>query len=336
MRTFLRVVFLLNLIAVVIAILGYTGSYIDPHQFSLSQGAGLILPWTLLLVAIFAGFWLVLRDKRAWVSIICLVIGFFQIGRLVGFSFDQVTNEGELSILTYNSQSYNKANQISRFLSHQDLPSELKIICLQEISDEYIEEIKADIKMPNAFFYKGKMILTRYPVKAQGKIQFDASVNGCIWADLVIGNRTIRIYNVHLRSNGIPGQEESVLSQVTTKRGWQNISKMLGNYRTASKERVSQVRRILEDVKACPHPVVVAGDLNDTPFSFTYQLFADELIDQFRVKGLGIGSTYAGSIPGLKIDYIFADENFEPVGHQILRTRFSDHFPVVSNLRIDP
>ena len=35
------------------------------------------------------------------------------------------------------------------------------------------------------------------------------------------------------------------------------------------------------------------------------------LCDHFKKKGLGIGTTYAGALPGLKIDYIFADDNFK-------------------------
>ena len=335
MKIFLRTVFIMNILVVALALLGYAGSYLDPRKFGIAQSTGLILPWTLLFLVVFASFWLVLKDKRAWVSIICLLLGFGHIGRFVGFSFRQAPEEGNVSLLTYNSQSYNKSNQISQFLTDGNLPSTLKIICLQEVSDEHIEEIRNQINMSNAFFHKGKMILTQYPVKAQGKIQFDESVNGCIWADLEVGQQIVRVFNVHFRSNRIPGQKESVLTQVASSQGRENIAEMLVSYRLASKERVSQAERIAKEIRNCPHPVLLAGDFNDTPFSYTYQIIANELTDQFRSKGLGLGSTYAGALPGLKIDYIFADENFEGVSHRILRTQFSDHFPVISHLILD-
>ena len=77
------------------------------------------------------------------------------------------------------------------------------------------------------------------------------------------------------------------------------------------------------------------GDLNDTPFSYTYQQLGNLLNDQFKAKGLGVGITYAGKLPGLKIDYIFADDNFNALSHQIIRTKISDHFPVISRMKLN-
>ena len=81
-------------------------------------------------------------------------------------------------------------------------------------------------------------------------------------------------------------------------------------------------------------PHVICGDLNDTPFSFTYKLMTEKHADSFQEVGQGIGSTYAGLLPGLRIDYIFAEKNkMRCCLHQVWQAPFSDHLPVSVHLR---
>ena len=180
------------------------------------------------------------------------------------------------------------------------------------------------------------MIVSTYPMLARGKIQFDKSVNGCIWSDLQFNNRTFRIYNIHLRSNKITRQAKMIMDSIKLekKHTWRRIQQMFTNYQEATQIRATQADKILQHIKKSPYPVLLAGDFNDTPFSYTYHMMQKDLTDHFKKKGLGIGTTYAGALPGLKIDYIFADDNFKVSGHKIVKTKISDHFPVISRVNL--
>lgn len=196
--------------------------------------------------------------------------------------------------------------------------------------------MRKHIDLANIYAHRGKVILSEYPIIRQGNLQFNQTVNGCIWVDLDIDGDEVRVYNVHLHSNQVSREAETIIDNINTDKvqAITKIKHMVGNYKRATIERSKQVQKILAHVKSTNNPVILAGDLNDTPFSYTYQQFKSILSDQFRSCGLGVGTTYAGELPGLKIDYIFADNHFESQSHQILKTKISDHFPLLSYIKL--
>ncbi|MBX2817716.1 MAG: endonuclease/exonuclease/phosphatase family protein [Saprospiraceae bacterium] len=315
----------INVLIVAMTLMGYLASYVHPATMSIFQTIGLLMPLLLVINLFYLFFWICLRKKFFWLSLVTLILGFQQIQRLAAFHFDNDVPEDRLSICSFNGQNYNRTDRIKDFLSDQVLPEDLGILCLQEISKQHLEGVQQAGGFDHSHYHLGKFILSKYPIINQDHHQFDGTVTGCVWADIATEGGTIRVYNIHLHSNKISSDD---LEEFAT------IPFALSNYSNALQERSRQAQEILKMVSDSPYPTIVVGDFNDSPFSYTYQLFADQLIDQFKASGLGIGATYAGSVPGLKIDYIFADENFEPLHHRILRTKISDHFPLVSYLRL--
>ncbi|NND31382.1 MAG: endonuclease/exonuclease/phosphatase family protein [Saprospiraceae bacterium] len=336
MKWFLRLLLWVNGAIVLLTITGYLASYIAPSRIAFPQAVGLFMPWLLLTNLIFTIFWLFLRRRWFWLSFGCLVLGVGQSSRFIGFNFQQESDAQQLGICSFNSQSYNESDHLNGFLAEIHGQHQLDFICLQEITDDHLESLKKTSELQHHYFHRGKAILSKFPIISQGNIQFDQSVNGCIWIDIVYDQKTIRIYNLHLKSNQVTREAETVLDDINTNRAkaFSDMRRMVSNYQKNSVTRKDQVDRILRDIDHVSHPMILAGDFNDTPFSYIYQQISNRLTDQFKKKGLGIGSTYAGALPGLKIDYIFADENFEPLDHSILKTPISDHFPVLSTLKI--
>lgn len=54
--------------------------------------------------------------------------------------------------------------------------------------------------------------------------------------------------------------------------------------------------------------------------------------DAYRERGYGIGTTYAGRIPLLRIDYVFADPQLNVSSFEIIKDHFSDHYAVATTL----
>ena len=81
-----------------------------------------------------------------------------------------------------------------------------------------------------------------------------------------------------------------------------------------------------------PYPVVVCGDFNDTPLSYTYKKIKKELKDAFIEKGRGLGHTYIGEFPSFRIDYILHSDDLETVGYQRDMVTYSDHYPIKAQL----
>lgn len=87
-------------------------------------------------------------------------------------------------------------------------------------------------------------------------------------------------------------------------------------------------------IKKSPYPVVVCGDFNDTPASYTYFTIRGNLQDAFLEKGTGIGRTFTGLAPTLRIDYILPGNQFTINSFRKINSDLSDHYPVIANLTL--
>ena len=75
--------------------------------------------------------------------------------------------------------------------------------------------------------------------------------------------------------------------------------------------------------------MIICGDFNDTPSSYTYHRISDHRKDAFVESGSGFGTTYAGEFfPAFRIDFILHDPGFSSTGFHRHKTPFSDHFPI--------
>ena len=95
--------------------------------------------------------------------------------------------------------------------------------------------------------------------------------------------------------------------------------------RGAFEKRASQARRVVEHLQTSPYPVIVSGDFNDTPMSYTYNQFQLRLLDAFRGSGLSLGSTYVGRLPAGRIDYLFYSPQLQAAQFKIQKRTRSDH-----------
>jgi endonuclease/exonuclease/phosphatase family metal-dependent hydrolase len=96
--------------------------------------------------------------------------------------------------------------------------------------------------------------------------------------------------------------------------------------------RKHQAKVLQQHLKDCPYYIILCGDLNDSPASFTYNNVAKNLKDTFRESGEGMGRTYLGEIfPKFRIDYILHDKGYKSYGHTVCTNlSASDHYPVYS------
>jgi len=99
-------------------------------------------------------------------------------------------------------------------------------------------------------------------------------------------------------------------------------------FKTAFQKRALQVNIVSEHIKDSPYPVIVCGDFNDTPVSYTYHQISKNLNDAFSETGSGIGRTYANILPAFRIDYILYDDFFDSHNYIIHTIEISDHYPI--------
>ena len=137
---------------------------------------------------------------------------------------------------------------------------------------------------------------------------------------------TIRVYNLHLQSIRLSENDYAVFESDQEENS--GFFAVLAKVKAAYPIRASQTDKVIEHISHSPHPVVVCGDFNDTPMSYTYSQFISSLTDSFRNTSFGIGKTYAGKIPAGRIDYIFHSPELGSQNFTIQEEVLSDHYAI--------
>jgi endonuclease/exonuclease/phosphatase (EEP) superfamily protein YafD len=86
-----------------------------------------------------------------------------------------------------------------------------------------------------------------------------------------------------------------------------------------------QVDKIRERLQSTKHKVILCGDFNDSPTSYSYLTIRGNMKDAFRESGKGMSRTYIGKMPSFRIDYILHDNAWNSYNYQTNTLNFSDH-----------
>lgn len=310
----------------------------------------LFYPALLGIHLLFILLWGGLRRWQFLLSLGCVLVGWGHVRTIVGFSAAKAMgSEGveDIRIMTFNCHSFLESNRGSQRINPDQFVRLLKnyepdILCLQEFAN-----MDSQVKMFSKWVQDGRefpyalvqtdpslAIFSRYPLANQSAENFSNSFNGYQKTDVSIGNRSITLFNLHLQTNAITGLADKVVASgdLKTRETWMNIGGMLRRYQRAARKRVSQAEEVLALIDEAAHPVVICGDFNDVPQSYVYRLLRQGHTDTFQRAGVGLGVTYSGKLPGLRIDYIFTPAELSVLETRVLRPGFSDHRPVLSTV----
>ena len=252
-----------------------------------------------------------------------------------------------LSVLTYNTHQmgmYEKAhqNRVIRYLQRQDAD----IICLQEVdvykNEKYLtlpELRKALEKYPYTYFdFKiynkrhqyGLAVFSKYPLSNKNTVRYSSRGNISDYCDVAVGKDTFRLFNNHLESNRLEIKDlpDSIESSALVESA-QRISDKL---ESARKIRQLQAEAIREEISKSPYPVIVAGDFNTPPASFSYiKIRGCDLRDCFlSTSWCKWGATFSRRHIGLRIDYLLCSKELHPISTHIDHLNCSDHYPMTA------
>jgi len=336
----------MNVLVIFATFFAYLSPYVNPIRFWQFSFFGLIYPWLLLFNFLFVGFWIFRKKKYFLFSLGCILLGWGQMKSFVGLNFFGKSDvENSIKIGSYNisglmyiwekksrAEGQQRIEELVEFIKEENI----QILCTQETTRDNVNFIKKELGFPHTHYipYKASVIFSKFPLLKTGEIDLRSIGNNCVWADVKIENQITRIYSAHLQSNKISTIADKVFANgdLRSKETLKDIKGILGKYRYFTKKRAEQSKLIADHISQSPHPVILCGDLNDPPQSFTYRTLTKNLIDTFKERGRGIGTTYAGNIPALRIDYILTDKKINIHNIKIPKENFSDHYPVICKI----
>ena len=253
-----------------------------------------------------------------------------------------------LSILTWNTHQmgqYRKStdNEVLKYLLTQDAD----IICLQEVdvykSPEFLTLAEVRHSLGSKYPYSyidfsvynnrrqfGNMVWSRYPLINKKTVDYEIRSNLSSRCDVVIGEDTLRLIVNHLESNRFTSKDMTI-NDGSKYEDIRNSAKRIGHKWTkARNRRRGQARAVRKEIDNSPYPVIVVGDFNDIPLSYTYYTISKGLHDAWLETSWGKwGTTFKlkGSF-GVRIDYILCQNPLVPVQCTVKETTGSDHSPV--------
>ncbi len=346
---------------VILLVLSYLSVIINPAKAWFFSIFGLLfIP--LLLIDIVLIVWAAKhRSRTTFLAVAVLIPAFFFIGEQVRLPSNRrpvevVDSVSTLRVVSYNVGRFNQdsdenfagtwkecADSVMALLEAQDAD----IICLQEVSLPAVAVpelwLPRHLKGYNVeyFFYGkgqkyGNVTFSRMEAKDKGVIKFENSRNLALYTDYEAGDGLFRVYNCHFESYGISlSGVMKALAGIGKSKGQSAIKDTAYKVKRGIKQRPQQVNQVFDHISNSPVEAIVCGDFNDTPMSYTYHKLSRKRHDTFCEAGEGFGATFAPFWPLVRIDYVLFPEKFSALSHVTPRKPFSDHYPVVTTLRVN-
>ncbi len=353
--TFRFVVLLLNIAVAGVLLLMVLGQLITPTVVALPSMLGIAFEWICVLNIFFVVFWL-FTSKKSWsaLSLLALLCSLGGINRTMSLKQTECPAGKEISVLSYNTHCLGfenqsaKTNSVLNYIKEQDAD----VVCLQEFVTYKqnlrftLLAVKAFLDYPYSYIdfktYKGARryglaVFSKYPLINKQTLRYESSTNISNRCDVVVGKDTLRLFNNHLQSNRLDAQDLSFeIHQDNLSEHVQAKAEQIGiKLSDALRLRAAQADFLHEEIEQSPYPVIVCGDFNDVPVSYTYHTISKGLKDAFlESTAWRLGHTFDKKILGVRIDYILHDERLFSRAFQIDKTTLSDHYPVRCTIMI--
>ena len=313
--TFNHLFIYLNIFFSFFLLLIYISIETDPEKYGYFSLLSLLYSPILLINIIFIFYWLIIKKPYFLLSTMIIIIGYSHLQKQIQFFGKKInTSKDSIKIISFNTRNFvhNGWEDIHRKEVKKELKKILNeenanIICLQEFPDTLIELDNEYYSYQNS----GTMILTNQKIINTQNLKLKSNrLNSCIYIDLIHKEDTIRVYNMHLESVQIDGKD--------------NFFKKIHKIKEANTVRINQIKTIKNDMENCEYPIIICGDMNNSPYSLAYEKITENLEDAFIKSGFGLGHTFKYLIP-LRIDYIFHEKNIDSYNFEIKKKDISDH-----------
>ena len=341
------------LLALLLLFSAFSPSFIQPVKYPLLSLAGFVFPFLALANLFLLLFFLLARMfKHALVPLAALVICYSQLSTYMPFnSTIKDKPEGGLKVLSYNTMSFGNMekhdgkNAVLDYLN----ASEADIICLQEHtvsgSNKHVTQKDVD-KVLSAYPYRagktadGKKplpsmaVYSKLPVLKTERIDMESGSNGAMAYQLKWGQDTLLLINCHLESNKLTSHDKEMYEQMIEKHEKEQVKEgmkvLVKKLAEAAAIRAPQADSIVSYLHRHPYKyIMVCGDFNDTPISYTHHTLTRYLDDAFTESGRGLGISYHKNKFLFRIDNILVSPQLTAKNCTVdTSIDASDHYPI--------
>lgn len=356
-------VFATNILAIILLLLSILAWNVVPSKMTIIAYLGLVFPIILFINIAYLILWLIFwRWKYALIQIIVIACCWQPISTCFPIHFKtKELPENKIKILSYNVRGFNwltgkkaRKNPIFDYV----LENKADIVCFQEflvstdkskksaITEAELNSIMKDYpyhsiirlgEKKSSSVY-GIACYSKFPILKSFKIPIESEYNGSVMHTLEIQRKKVTLVINHLESNRLTSEDKKLYKDFLKTRDRGSFDEMAHTLRerlgAAYKIREEQVNTIKSYMdKQNNDAIIVCGDFNDTPISYTYHTIkGHDLIDSYANTGLGQGITYHENYFWVRIDFIMHSAAFQSYNCTVDKIKYSDHYPVWTHL----
>jgi endonuclease/exonuclease/phosphatase family metal-dependent hydrolase len=353
-----------NILLSALFLAGANIQYFNPANWWFVGLLAICLPYLILILVIFFLGWLFVKSFWVFLPVITLALGWHAVQNIIPFNysgkFEIKKDSNTLRVMSWNVELFD----ILEHKTHPEVKQKMlelvnqykpDVACFQEMvggdydrAINYLGDFKRALQFDHYYYsynlhldfdnrhHFGVIIFSKYPFITKRTVSVSPlDYNSTFqYVDIISKGDTIRIFNIHLQSLKFTPQNLKYLNKpvLNTDTTFSESRNIVGKLKRAFLKRGVQAENIKKEINKSPYPVIVCGDFNDVPNSYAYAIIGNHLQNAFVKKGSGIGRTFTGISPTLRIDNIFADKKFTIKQFIRVDKKLSDHFPIIADV----
>lgn len=342
-------------IVLIMLLLGYSGCF-NPVEHPILACSTLLFPVFLVINLLFLVFWLFFYWRGAIIPFVGYLICYFPIRTYIPFNIVSEPPEGAIKVVSYNVAGYgygvlglpnDEPSEVVSWL----IDSDADIICIQEGGISAADARVNDVLKKKYEFSKEEVkdkgtalsLFSRFPILKSEFIEYESKGNASVAFEIDYHGKEVVIINNHLESNGLSMEvkqnfKQMVKGDLTAEEAKGESRVLFDRLRDAVRKRAPQAEAVAAYIAKCRDEgksVIVCGDFNDNPISYTHRTIAKDLTDCYVSSGKGPGWSYARGGMRVRIDNILCSDEWEPYGAKVdTKVTVSDHYPVYCWLKM--
>jgi len=363
---------ILNIIALLVLVLSCLAAYIEPVQYWQLSFIGFAFPVVLIVNFLFLVVWVLMGNRLALVPLAAIVLTWAFIHITFAFNYIAVNKEQGIKLMTRNVKAFDLYNWSHNTEAHNNMMALIRkenpdVLCLQEFytnnmvfhNIDYIRDSlgykycyfppavelakPAAKKLQQAWHNNlliqqwGVATFSKFPIIDTGRVDFGKTLsNSCIYTNLDIHGKTVRLYNVHFQSIHLGYEDYATLDELegAQETRWTSLKSIIKKMKRAYTRRSIQANAVAKSMQHYEGSKIVCGDFNDVPVSYTYHTVSQNLQDAFVEKGKGFSPTFSNKLSIFRIDYVLLDPAFKINSYRVERKELSDHYPVIVSFNL--
>ena len=345
-----------NIATIILMVLVGYSDRLNPADHPVLACVGMTFPFFLLINMLFLFFWLIFKIRMAWIPVLGYLLAYVPINIYMPIHL-RTSNlpEGAIKLISYNVCEYGGNykyewgfEKVRDYLFEED-PD---IVCLQEDVDTWRRycfihcqkkfAYNDTVKLGNPDNVNGVGIHTRFPIIRRELIPYRSVANGSAAWYLQVGSDTLLVINNHFEGTHLSFEDRETYKEIlkgdlkgdTVRTESKKLLVTLAESAAKRAPQIQAVRRYVEEHRQ--YPIILCGDFNDNPISYSRHEMAEVLNDCFTSTGRGLGLSYNQKGIHFRIDHIFCSDDIQPYNCQIdNKMDASDHYPIICWFKID-